>query len=124
MRLNFNPLLPKHTQIVSLESRQYRIRAIWRERARAWYLDITLVDGTGVAAGARVAAGSAIVPDMNRWDDEGVAGGVLFGYGQDEYAREDLGQPGGNNVGYLTRGEWDLVLATAATDYDLLVTNS
>jgi hypothetical protein len=122
--LNFDTSLPKQTQVFSLDGRQYKIRAIWRERARGWYFHVSLPDGTGVSDGARVAAGGLVVPDLNRWDDEAVAGGVLFAYGKDEYAREDLGQPGGINVAYLTRSEWDTVLAEAANLYSLLVTDS
>lgn len=121
-RLNFNTNFPKQVLVVPLGDRTYRIRQVWRERLRAWYLEISLVDGTEVAMGMRVAAGGVLVSDMNRWDSAGEAGGVLVATGRDLYAREDLGVQGGINVYYLTRTEWNAALATAPSgDLDLLV---
>ncbi len=123
LRLQFNPDLPKQPQLVTLGDQSYRILSTWRERLRGWYLDVSLTDGTDVALGVRVAAGGVIVPDINRWDDSSEAGGVLVAVGKDNYVREDLGVDGGINVKYMTRAEYDIVLAAAVdTSISLLVT--
>lgn len=122
-RLTFNPENPKQTLVVQLGGRTYRIRQVWRERLRAWYLEISLVDGTEVAMGVRVAANATLVADMNRWDSSGEAGGVLFALGRDCYAREDLGVQGGINVYYASREEWVEVSTISDTGaLSLLVT--
>ena len=122
LRLNFDPSKPKQTQIVSLDGRQYKIRAAWKERLRGWYLDVRLVDDTAVALGVRVNANGLLVRDMNRWNDALEAGGVLAAIGANDQIRESLGQPGGLNVLYLTRAEWDAAVASVGGGFDLLVT--
>lgn len=123
-RLTFNPSEAKDPQVVTLEGTSYRIRVAWRNRLRGWYMNVDLVDGTAVAHGVRVTAGGLLVHDMNRWNSALPAGGVLVGTGKEPYAKEDLGQPGGINVHYLTRDEWSAALAQVPSgELDTLVTS-
>ena len=80
-----------YTKTFTLESVQYLVELRWIDRMSSWYIDVSLVDGTPIARGRRVAPG-----------------GVLFATGKDRYAREDLGITGGVNVLYASRAEWDI----------------
>lgn len=120
IRILFNPGLARQVGTVTLGDVTYRIRAVWRERARGWYIDVYLADGTAVAEGLRLSSGGLLVRDLNRHDADAVAGGVLYCLGKDRYAREDLGQDGGINLYYFSRAEWDSVAWD--TSEDVLIT--
>lgn len=120
-RLTFSPDFPDAFQTVSLGGTSYRIRSVWRERSRSWYLDVYLADGTGIALGRRVAASGILVRDLARTDANATYGGVLFAAGKDRYAREDLGVEGGINVYFATRAEWDEAFAIDTSE-DVLIT--
>tara|TARA_R110000868_G_scaffold11289_7_gene55236 strand:- start:2761 stop:3135 length:375 start_codon:yes stop_codon:yes gene_type:complete len=97
-----------YTKTFTLESVQYLVELRWIDRMSSWYIDVSLVDGTSIARGRRVAPVGVLVWDLNSHDSASVSGGVLFATGKDRYAREDLGITGGVNVLYASRAEWDI----------------
>lgn len=105
--LTLDPSRPNLSQTFTLDGDEYVVRFQWRDRPRSWYVDVRRPDGTEVALGRRVAANAIIVPDMDRDLADSPGGGVLYGFGKDHYAREDLGKEGGIRVIFFTRQEFD-----------------
>lgn len=64
------------------------IRYVWSERLDAWYVDILTRAGEPLILGRRMSAG------WMPWQGvvlEGLPSGVVLIRGQDDYARDDLG---------------------------------
>lgn len=116
LKIMFDPGVPHQTSTVSLGGVAYRIKAVWRERLRGWYISLYLSDGTPIATGRRLAAGALVVRDIMRHDPDAPAGGVLLGVGVDDYAREDLSVDGGIHLYYLTRAEYLDMLPDVSED--------
>lgn len=80
--------LPCHTQTVTLGGTVYRLRLTWRERLDAWYAGLYEQDGTPVRVGKRVSAEWVLFHrEMEATED-----GMIYVYGRDNYARDDLGE--------------------------------
>lgn len=80
--------LPQHTQTVTLEGVQYRLRLTWFERLQAWYLDLYQLDETPIALGRRVTPEWA---PLARLLPVGKPTGELYVRGPDPYRRDELG---------------------------------
>lgn len=102
------------TQTVTLGGVQYRLRLAWRDRPRAWYMDLSTAAGVGIVAGRRMAAGWCPLAGLS---SEAAPDGYLYVRGVDGYARDDLG--GGLQVLYYGADE---VARSGATDLGLTVT--
>jgi hypothetical protein len=83
------PDLPQWTETVTLGDAQFRLTFTWRERPRAWYLDIETLEGTPLASGRRLSPGWDVLYGL--LPEAGVPAGHLFVTGPDPYEREQLG---------------------------------
>ena len=82
------PELPAHLQSITLGETQFSLRLTWRERTRAWYVDLLAANGTPIMQGQRVSPGWAIGAGLR---PVGRPDGVLLIRGPAVYNREDLG---------------------------------
>lgn len=62
------------SQSTELDGRVFRLDFAWSLREEAWYLDISSVDGTKLAAGLRLAEG---VDVLSRWASDELPPGPL-----------------------------------------------
>lgn len=82
------PAEPQHIQTVALGGVDFRVRCTWRERTRAWYLDLYAADGTPLVVGRRLSPGWAPYAGIQT---AGMPDGVVWVRGPNDYARDDLG---------------------------------
>jgi hypothetical protein len=80
---------PQQTQIVTLGGVQFQARLTYRNRTRAWYLDLYTSEGTALALGRRLSAGWGPLVGLSIPDGPA---GYLFVRGADPYNREALGE--------------------------------
>ncbi|MFA9271618.1 MAG: hypothetical protein ACEQSX_12835 [Baekduiaceae bacterium] len=102
--------LPQHTQTVTLDGTQFRMRLTWRHRLQGWYLDLYTLDETPLLLARRLSPGWS--PNLGL-AIEGGPDGVLLVTGFDGYVREDLGES--LRLRYYTRAE----LAAAAPEVEV-----
>lgn len=95
-------------QTVTLDEVQYRVRLYWRDRLAAWYLDLSLLDGTALALGRRVSTQWSPIANIKR---AGMPPGYLLVKGPAEYERAQLG--GDLEIVYYSANE--VTRATAET---------
>jgi hypothetical protein len=57
-----------YEQSVVLDGVEYRLRLMWSERERRWYLDVMLADGTLLAAGRKIVADQDVLGWMSSDD--------------------------------------------------------
>lgn len=105
------PELPQHTQTVTLDETQFRLRLTWLPRLQGWYLDLYALDETPLLLGRRLNPGWAVNAGLVV---EGGPEGLLLVSGTDGYAREDLGRS--LRLTYYTRAELQAADALRATD--------
>lgn len=91
---------PDTLQTVTLDEVQYRVRLYWRDRLAAWYIDLSLLDGTALALGRRVSTQWSPIANIKR---EGMPDGYLLVKGPAEYERMQLG--GDVQIVYYSRDE-------------------
>lgn len=83
------PDLERHTQEVTLDGTPYQVRLTWRQRPRAWYMDLLAADGAPIALGRRLSPrslplfGSAVA---------NAPPGNLIVRGPARYTRQALGE--------------------------------
>ena len=99
-------------QTVTLDDVQYRVRLYWRDRLAAWYLDLSLLDGTALALGRRVSTQWSPIANIKR---EGMPPGYLLVKGPAEYERAQFG--GDVEIVYYSADE-----VTRATPEDFGIT--
>jgi len=88
------------TQTVTLDGVQYRLRLVWRERCRGWYMDLATLSGGQIVTGRRLSAGWCPLAGIRY---TGAPGGYLYVRGIDGYERDDLGE--GLQIVYYTADE-------------------
>lgn len=101
-------------QTVTLDAVQYRVRLYWRDRLAAWYLDLSLLDGTALALGRRVSTQWSPIANIKR---EGMPDGYLLVRGPAEHTREQLGSD--VEIVYYSRAD---VTRATADDFGITVT--
>lgn len=99
-----HPSLPQHTQTVTLDGTQFRLRLTWRHRLRGWYLDLYALDETPLLLARRLCPGWSLNLGLTI---EGGPEGVLLVTGPDDYERGDLG--GALLLWYYPRAELQAV---------------
>ena len=99
---------------VTLGASQYRLRLYWRDRLAAWYLDLSLLDGTALALGRRVSTQWSPIANIKR---EGMPPGYLLVKGPAEYERMQLGTD--VELAYYSANE---VTRAEAEDFGITVT--
>jgi len=82
------PVKPHDWQTVPLGDGKFRITLTWRERCRAWYLDVYTAAGVAVALGRRVSPGYGPLLDLSLPTGPE---GMIIASGKDPYRREDFG---------------------------------
>jgi len=85
-RLPFFHEIPAHSYTVALDGVQYEVRLVYRLRTESWYLDLMDENGLALLLGIRLSPNSS--PNAGLI----VTGppGVLFAFGADPYARNEL----------------------------------
>lgn len=121
-RLLFDPSRPRQIKTFDLDGVARRVALRWSDRNTAWYLDVYDMEGGAVQLGARVAPNAVLVADLNRAEPEEEHGGVLVALGRSDYTRYDLCTESGINIYYVTRVEYDDMIASMIESEDLLVT--
>lgn len=82
------PDAAQHILTTDLSGVMYQVRMTWSERLDAWYVDLLTRTGDPLILGRRMSAG------WTPWQGvvlEGLPSGVVLIRGQDNYARDDLG---------------------------------
>ena len=80
--------LRKHRQRVELDGTEYRVVLTWRQRPRAWYMDLYTGGGDPIALGRRLSPGWS---PQRTASDERLPPGALLVAGPEGYSRTDLG---------------------------------
>ena len=81
--------LPSHTISTILGGNSFRVRYTWRERMRAWYVDLFDNDGNALAVGRRMS------PKSTPWSNfiaDGFPTVFVICVGPDGYGQLDLGE--------------------------------
>lgn len=80
------PNLPRHTQQVTLDGREYRLTLTWRDRTQSWYLNLSTLTGDDIAVGRRLSPRFAPLLGI-----PAAPPGELIVRGPSPYERFDLG---------------------------------
>lgn len=82
---------PAQLQTVVLGDQQYKIRFVYRERTRSWYMDLFDLDHNLIRGGGRLSPGQTIFQGIRDFPDNYPKGEFMV-VGPHDQRQEDLGE--------------------------------